>query len=60
MVKNMSIPTKISFQDIYSGQDVYYFGINFPPGLLLRTGRLLGTLEYTVYIDMRGKRHTMT
>ena len=43
--KKISTLTKMSSQDIYSGQDVYYFGINFPPGRLFRAGRLFGTLN---------------
>ena len=40
--------TKMSYQDIYQGQDIYWIRKNFPPGRLFRTGLLLGTLEYAV------------
>ena len=37
---------KKSPQDTFSRQDIYWFGVNFPPGRLFKTGRVLETIEY--------------
>ena len=42
-----------SSQDAYSRQDAYSFSKIFPPGCLFKTGQLLETLEYALFIIFR-------